>query len=279
MTRRDGPKKNLVRILALAGLYVLTGKAGLMLATVTRSISLVWPPTGLSLAALVLFGPELWPGVFLGAFLTNALTPDMSWLAASGIALGNTLEATGGVALLRRRGFLSSLERVSDVVSLVILGAASVAVSASIGTACLWLHGALTTEALPVAWREWWTGDLLSDLVLAPVLLSWGSAARLAWNQAKVLEGAVLLGSATVVTVSPLGLLSATEAIPQRYAVFPFVIWAALRFGVRGAAIANVLTSSVATLATIHGVGPFGGMTFAQSLLLQQVFMGVVALT
>src|SRR5215210_6996758 len=77
-------------IVVLAAAYFAAGKFGLSLASVHTNVSPVWPPTGIALAAVLLLGYRVWPGIFLGALLTNLFTP-VSILAASGIAIGNTL--------------------------------------------------------------------------------------------------------------------------------------------------------------------------------------------
>src|SRR5829696_8220366 len=116
MKRRSLPY--LAQVGLLLALYVVTAKLGLMLHAVSEMAAAVWPPTGISLVALCLFGYRLWPGITLAAFLVNLpLAPP---LAALGVAAGNTLEALLGAFLLQRVvGFRSSLDRVRDVIGLV----------------------------------------------------------------------------------------------------------------------------------------------------------------
>src|SRR5207248_7336727 len=100
----------LVQVGALAAVYVAAAKGGLLLATVGAQVTLVWPPTGLALAALLLGGSRLWPGVALGATLANAST-GVSLATACGMGMGNTLEALVAAGLLRHLGFQLSLVR------------------------------------------------------------------------------------------------------------------------------------------------------------------------
>ena len=105
------------RICLLAGAYYGAAKLGLSFAFETPSVTAVWPPTGVALAALVLWGPRVWPGVALGAFLANSWT-GIPLVATAGITVGNTLEAVAGAYLLRRfADFRPSLERVRDVLA------------------------------------------------------------------------------------------------------------------------------------------------------------------
>src|SRR5947208_3628046 len=92
--------REIVAILSLAAVYFSLGKFGLSLAFINRSASAVWPPTGIALAALLLFGLRLWPGIFIGAFLVN-ITTQGSVLTTLGIAMGNTLEGIAGAWLVK----------------------------------------------------------------------------------------------------------------------------------------------------------------------------------
>ena len=108
------------RVAILAALYVLTGKLGLLLAVPPGYATIIWPPSGIALGMLLTGGSRLWPGVFLGSFLLNAhhsgAFSDADWAsarmaAAAGIALGSTLQALLGRALIARFvGLMSSLE-------------------------------------------------------------------------------------------------------------------------------------------------------------------------
>src|SRR3954466_7861693 len=123
-----------LKLLGLAAVYYGAAKLGLSLAYMNSSISAVWPPTGIALAALVFWGYRMWPGVLLGALLANGWT-GVPLYAVAGIAVGNTCEALGGAFLLRRvADFRPSLERVRDVVALALLaGVISTMASATIG--------------------------------------------------------------------------------------------------------------------------------------------------
>src|SRR5689334_22983815 len=110
-------------IIGLAAIYVLTARLGLAFDPVSGFATLIWPPTGISLAALLLFGYRLWPGILIGAVVANVLG-GASLLVALGIGMGNTAEALLGRYFLRRvPGFTPSLETVGSVVGLIVLAA------------------------------------------------------------------------------------------------------------------------------------------------------------
>jgi two-component system, NarL family, sensor histidine kinase FusK len=160
-----------VRIAVIAGAYYGAAKLGLSLAFTTESVTAVWPPTGIALAAVLLWGYRMWPGVALGAFLANAWT-DVPLYVTLGITTGNTLEALVGAFLLKRVDFHASLERVRDVFALVVLaGIISTTVSATIGVTSLLIGDEIASGDFGLVWRTWWLGDMGGNLVVAPALL------------------------------------------------------------------------------------------------------------
>ena len=172
----------LIGVPLLTAAYYAAGRLGLRLAVLNESATTVWPPTGIALAACLLFGRRLWPGVFLGALLVNLATSG-SWPASLGIAVGNTLEAVLGCTLVRRyAGALRAFDRASDVFRFA-LGAAvvSTTVSATLGVLTLSLTGKADWSQFSAIWATWWLGDLGGDLVVAPLLILWGSKPRPQW--------------------------------------------------------------------------------------------------
>ncbi|MDP9178641.1 MAG: MASE1 domain-containing protein, partial [Gemmatimonadota bacterium] len=163
-------------ILMLATLYILAARAGLKLDAVGGFATLVWPPTGIALAALLIRGYRLWPGVAIGAFVANVLT-GAPIPVALGITLGNTLEALLGAYALRRiPDFQRTLDRLIDAFGLLVIAAVmSTAVSATIGVLSLQLGGIISSSELAETWRAWWLGDMIGDLVVAPVILVWSA--------------------------------------------------------------------------------------------------------
>ena len=270
------------RVVALAALYVFVARLGLTVDAVAGFATLVWPATGIALAALIHFGCRLWPGILLGAFVANAWTGAPA-LVALGIGAGNTLEAVAGALLLRSvPGFRPSLDRLQDVLALIILAAGiSTVISATIGVTSLYVGDVVALAEAGTAWRAWWLGDAIGDLVVAPVLLVWLSAPRLPQARARQLEAAAVVVSILVVAAVIFGGVGAgaRSTFEQAYLVFPPLIWAAIRFGQHGAATALFVTSAIAILGTIDGRGPFAQAGLLEGLFPLQTFMAVVAAT
>ncbi len=263
------------KIGAVAAVYFSAAKLGLLAAVAQKVVSSAWPPTGVALATLLLLGVRFWPGIALGAFLLN-WTSGVPAAGAAGIAAGNTLEAVTAVLLLRRvADFRPSLAGLRDVLALVTLAALiSPLVSATIGVLSLWASGMIERAATGHLWFVWWSGDAMGDLLIAPPLLAWAHAPRTRWPPARVAEAGVLL-------VSLLGLTAALLRPPtgDEYAIFPLIIWAALRFGVLGSATASGIVAALTIWSTVHGQGSFVGSTPTHDLLLLQMYLALLSVT
>lgn len=265
--------RNWLRILLLACLYYVAARASLEVALVGRSVTPIWPPTGIALVALLIFGPRVWPGIALGAFLVNApISPTL--LAAGGITVGNTLAPLVAFYLLRRVGFRRELDRLRDAVALVVLAAlVSMTVSASGGAAALLFSGAIAPNALASTWAVWWTGDAMGVLIFAPIFLTWRFPLWIdSWRRraefVAALTGAAIISS--LVMQSRLRLL---------YLVFPFVGWAAWRFRQRGAALASLLVSATAIWAAVAHSDAFAHLSLFDEMVTLQAFNATIALT
>ncbi|HEY6926572.1 MAG TPA: CHASE domain-containing protein [Steroidobacteraceae bacterium] len=173
-----------LRSLALACAYYVTGKLGLLLAVPPGYATPIWPPSGIAIGALLLFGPGLWPGVFLGSFILNGVISQAWWLAAC-IAAGSTLQALGVRALIQRTMRLPiELSSWRDVVLLLALcGPLGCLIAPSCGMLALFLGGALPASKLAHNWLTWWGGDLFGVVVFLPLMLTLpGAPTRLRWR-------------------------------------------------------------------------------------------------
>ena len=280
--RIPGPLRTLLVGVVLAVVYYAAARFGLRYASIGRSISLVWPPTGIALAALTAFGLRYWPSVAVGALLANLATP-VPPLTAALIAGGNTLEALIAAGLLRRvAGAAPRLDAGSTVRTLVLaavpLGAV---VSAGFGIAALRLAHALE-HSIATAFAVWWTGDLLGGLVVAPLLLAWLLPRPIRGHTRGIVEIALLCLGTVAVAELLLGTvvrLPVLQQVDYLYLLFPFVIWAALRFGPRGASLATFTVAVVAVWHTSRGGGPFIGASGPATLFAASCYLAAVAVT
>ncbi|HYX68242.1 MAG TPA: MASE1 domain-containing protein [Terriglobales bacterium] len=271
---------NLAAMAVLAVVYFVAGKLGLSLAFVHPSSTAVWPPAGIALAALLIFGYRVWPAILLGAFLVN-LTTAGSVATSVAIAAGNTLEALLGAYLVNRfANGIKAFERALDTMKFAVLAAVlSTTLAATVGVGSLSLAGFADWARFRSIWTTWWLGDAVGDVLIAPVLILWCTAVRMRWTVAKSFEWAALVVGLLMAGQMVFGGLffSGPSNYPLEYLCLPFLVWAAFRFSQRETATATLLLAGIALWGTLGGFGPFVRATVNESLLLLQAFMGIVA--
>ncbi|HMC53630.1 MAG TPA: MASE1 domain-containing protein [Gemmatimonadaceae bacterium] len=271
-------------IVVLAAIYIATARFGMSFDRMAGFAALVWPPSGISLAAVLLLGNRVWPGIFIGGAIANILIGAPP-LAALGIGIGTSAEALVGAFLLRRaRNFSMTLETVPSIVELIVFGALlSTTISATIGVGSLFLSHSVVATQFPGAWRAWWVGDMVGILLFTPIVLVWmrRPAARFPQSLAERIALAV-----AIVAVNALTFFNDLPHVPaiatpfhQMDLFISVMIWAALRAGQRGLVTATVCSSATALVATVSGFGPFVFGDVHESLLSLQTFMAIVAAT
>jgi PAS domain S-box-containing protein len=273
---------DLAIIALLAGVYFVAAKVGLTLALVHASTTAVWPPTGIALAANLVLGYRVWPGVLLGAFLANEMT-DGNIASSAGIALGYTLEGFVGAYLVNRfAGGRRVFERSQDVLRFTVLaGMVSTAVSATFGVTSLSLAGVARWTEYGTIWLTWWFGDAGGALIVAPLLILWSERPRPRLSRRRLPEIVLMLAGVVAVGQIVFGgwLPARLRNHPIAFVCIPFLVWVAYRFGQRETAAVAVVLSGLATWGTLRGFGPFAYGTPGESMLLLQGFLTVAAVT
>ena len=269
-------------LIPLTAVYFGAAKLGLSMAFVAEQVTVVWPPTGIALAAALVLGLRVWPAFAVGAFLANISAGAPAGVAV-GIAAGNTMEAILPAWALRRfLDFNPRLDRLTDAVSYVLVAAiAGPAVSATAGVTSLCAGGIRPWAEFSGLWRVWWLGDAASALVVAPPLLALGTRLRTAWPGRPLTEGVAVCSVLALVSLIVFagGLGADVSAHPLEYVLFPFVVWAAVRLGPPGTAAVVFVASAVAVWGTRSGLGPFASGTVHESLFLLQAYMTVISVT
>jgi PAS domain S-box-containing protein len=278
---QPGRTRNVIRdaiaFVCLVVIYYVCGKFGLSLAFVHGQATAVWPPTGLALAALLLYGRRLWLAVFVGALLVNYTTAP-SWSAGLGIAAGNTLEALAGCWFVQRfaggvRAFHTPRNVLAYFLFAVVL---STAISATLGVVSLSLTHLAVWPEFGKIWTTWWLGDAVSNIIVAPlIVLSATQPLRL--NRMRALEAAGLLVITTLVAFLAFGAVTSRNH-PIAYLAVPPLIWAAFRFGPRGAATLAFLISCISIYGALRSFGPFVAEEPNKSLLFLQAFMATITM-
>jgi signal transduction histidine kinase len=255
----------------VAAIYYGTGRIGLELAYLDGAVAALWPPAGLGLALLFLYGIRLWPAIVVGDLLLGDFSTPLGTVLAQ--TLGNTVAVVAAALLLRRlTGGRGRLERVGDVLAFVVCALVAAVISAAFGPLALRLGDVISADELAEVFRTWTLGDAAGVLVVAPVILTWATAGVKGISRRHQMEGAFVL----------VLLVALAELPPQRdvpYIVFPVLLWAALRFGPRGAATAILVVCSITVWNTAQNDGPFVRESITDSLLATQLFIAISALT
>ncbi len=272
----------LAKLILFSALYYFSGKLGLSMAVVQSNATVVWPPSGIALAGLLIFGWRLWPGVFLGAFLVNATTTSTPILASLGIATGNTLEALAGSFLvLGFCGGRGAFDQTKNIFKFLFFAATvSTAISATFGVTSLTLHGLVQAGKHFSVFATWWLGDMVSVVILTPLLLIWSSKSQRRFKQHFPLEAVGLTFLVFVAGQIVFGgwLPTKVQTYPIEYLVIPPLLLTAFRHGKKGASLAVLGTSILAIRGTLNGFGPFASHGPHEALLLLQAFMGTTTL-
>jgi serine phosphatase RsbU (regulator of sigma subunit)/integral membrane sensor domain MASE1 len=265
----------IVALVVVAVSYYLGARLGLQLSLVEENVTPLWPPTGIAVAAFLLFGRSMWPAVAVAALAVN-LPISTDAIAAAATAVGNTIAPLVAATLLMRVGFRRQLDRLQDAIAIVFLGAlASMLISALVGTLTLIVSDAIPADDFLSTAAVWWTGDAMGVLVVAPFLL----CLPLFWEQKHwplsswLEEGTVLL---VVLAVSVWAAMSQT---PVLFLALPALGWAAWRLQLRGAAPAALLASLAVTWSAGNQEGVFEHGSLSEQMLSLQAFNACVALS
>ncbi|MEG4043628.1 adenylate/guanylate cyclase domain-containing protein [Microcoleus sp. Pol17_C1] len=282
----------LAKVAAIAFAYALGAKIAVSIPGINKLGTCVWPPAGIAQAALLLFGRQVWPGIALGVFFYETINLKFTIISATISAFCGCLQALCAFTLLHKLKFRPSLDRLIDVVNLVLCGAVvATQINCTLGTLRLCVTGLVEwSEYWHVRWN-WYLGDTLGVLIFTPLLLiiyNHKQAPRFSQNtgfQTIVNRISAAIGLVLLVTVSWLVYNSKSESnlsgYPLEYLPFPLVIWATIQFGHVGAVLASFIVSSIAIWGGSQGGGPFIGKAenINQAILFLQAFMSVIVVT
>lgn len=266
--------------LMLAVVYIFVAKLGLNLAFEQINTSPVWPSTGIAISALLFFGTRCWPGIFLGALVTNMWTSTP--IAASlMIASGNTLEAVFACLLIVAFTNRYPFDTISNIVKFVTIVIFATMISATIGVLSLLVNDIIQFNVFSLLWLTWWLGDLVGALVVTPFLLAWLKINKKELRSYLSLDALLVVIFTFVIAAIvfsgwfPLG----EENYPLAFIYLPVALWSAYRFQLSGATLVILAITAFAIYGTLNGYGPFVRESINESLLLLQSFIAIVMIT
>lgn len=221
-------------------------------------ISVVWPPTGISLAAILLFGYGVWPGILLGNVFYNSYhlitSIDNVYLSLFlGILIGTASlsQALIGGGLMRRLSSTDYFSTLNDVwIFLISGGAIPCMIAATVGVFGLHFFGHGGTAPIVEQWLTFWLGDTLGIYVLTPFIIAY--ILYPFPSDAKEHIGEALLMAACFVIIT---YFSFWKNYPVAHLYIPICLWAAFRFHLQGATLVALLTSIATLVPTSLGIG------------------------
>jgi len=258
--------------------YFLVALVALEFATTEGNASLIWPSSGIALAALLKFGRIHVMGVFIGAlaagiYVNNPLSTNIL------IALGNSLEPLIAITLLQRLPFSSNMYHKHDYIYLIFAGGVGAIVSTIFGTSALLLAGYISLTEFTVI-INWWMGDSIGILLITPFLLLFSySQLRFSLNS-RAVELAILLIISTLLACFILagwdiGLLNQFKG---SYLLTIPLAWAILRFSQTITSFIVFEYFCIAVWGILHQQGLFITDELQISLLTLWVYFTVIAL-
>ena len=180
----------LVGVLILGFCYAIVGRLALLLAIPPGYATAIFPPAGIAVAALLIWGYRLAPGVFIGSLMLNIwVTMAKEPLTLSGVevavgaAAGASLQALAGAWLIRRFSVLPiTLSRERDIIWFMLMaGPLACLVNASFGVTSLYATGTISLAEFTYSWFTWWVGDTIGVLVTVPIVFILFARPRKLW--------------------------------------------------------------------------------------------------
>jgi len=254
-----------LRVATFFLVYLAFGAGGDWLTDSQSQFSTFWPAAGLYMGVLAVAPRRTWPWFMAAAALADVTVSALigrNPLLTGATVLANPIEAALGASLVLRacRG-RPQMSRRRDVLALFVLGAGvAPALGAVVGGFPVSLR---YDQGLAASWSEWWSGDALGVLIVTPAVLAWSRPQRPGRSsiRQRPIEFAALL-----VTVAGMSWAifhrTGLGELSHQYLLLPVMVWAALRFGVRGVTMSGVLLGAVASYASARGpwAGREGGL-------------------
>lgn len=270
-----------IALIVVTAAIALGAFASLATSISTPRLAPVWFPAGIALASLMIFGPRIVPALFAGSLLVTIMAGMPAWISIV-TAVSVVIEGSAAVYLLRNASDLRpGLRRVNDILAFLLfaVGIAPM-VGATLGTLSLCASGVVMWRDAGHLWRFWWLGDAMGTLVIGSLALAWSHREEHWLSSARMGEAVIMFAFLVAgVTIVHAGVFDLDLVAPLSFVAFPFVIWAALRFGQKGAAAATAVGVAFALWGVLHGEGPFAEPRFAVGLVFFYGYTASLALT
>ncbi|TRX56272.1 GHKL domain-containing protein [Fulvivirga sp. M361] len=278
-----------VRIVVVAILYYVSAQLGLWLSFPVSKAAPLWPPAGIALALIILTGYRTWPAVTIGSLVANSLVflnlnLNFSLELVSSlvvIAIGNTIEALFGYYLIlkfirTKNPFLKTIH----VFIFLLVALVMCLIGSGVGSIGLVINGIIAQNDFLGSMSTWWISNVVSILIITPFVISWSNEFKFKWNTHAAVEWGVFI-SALLVIILILNFNPISETIQRSlpFLIVPFLLWLGFRFNLQITASGILLVSFLAIFFTIKNQGPFILEAEESSLLLLQIFIGIISIS
>lgn len=283
-------KHNLdLKIILVAVLYYVSARLGYFLAFHDTTSLPTWPPSGVAFALIILLGRATWPGITIGALIANLmaywnngnLSAQVIIAISSMIAVGHTVEAVTGNFFVKRwikddypfKNTRNAFRFLFVTLFMCVMGA-------FIGTTSLFFNGVIPGSDYLQTGFSWWVGNVVGILLFTPFIMACAQKHTVTFSVEKIIEVAVFLaGMLSIVVMLRMDYLSETLERSLPFLILPFLLWLAFRFDLAVAISAVLVASLFAIYLTIQNMGPFVLSASFYSMLLLQIFMGVISIS
>lgn len=268
------------QLIVSAVLLFTAAKVGYSFALYKDLVSLIWPPAGIALALVLVYGYRILPGIAIGSIILS-ISNGSSFIFAAGSLVSQIAEPAFGAFLLSKFGFDRRISKISDIVKLILLGAvAAPLIIASLETFTICISANIQVYNCFNIYFGSFMGNAMGIVVMAPFMLAWPGTKFSDYNIKQYLEFfGMALGLLAITFIVYGNYFIAHDSKPLAYLVFPFIIWASLRFEVKGASTAIFLISVIAAVGTVKGFGPFGDSSVYYGLFYLYVFLAATSIT
>jgi PAS domain S-box-containing protein len=272
--------KDLALYVAVAAACFASGELGLKLTILHPPVSPIWPPIGVALAALIVFGYRVWPSVYIASLLL-CLSAYAGPRASFVISCSNTLEVVVACCLVNRfAGGVKAFETARGVLKFVLFACIlSPIISATVCIGYLAPTGFMQGHGTGMMWLTWWIGDSMGALLFAPFLILVFGTSHHRLDGRELFELSILLIGLITVCLTVFGPLSyfvGEKQLLQAWLCIPFLIWTGFRFCQLEAAGTTLLLLGIAIWGTFQGFGPFVSNNFNVSLMCLAAFVAVM---
>jgi len=278
-----------VKIILAALLYYLSARLGYFLAFHDTTTLPAWPPSGIAFALIILLGRSSWPGITIGAMIANLMAywnhqdlPQHTLITISSIiAIGQTLETLFGNYLVK--SWIADdypFSSAKNTFRFLFVALFMSLIGAFVGTLGLYFNGVILSTVFMKSGFAWWVGNVVGILLFTPFILAIFQKRKFSFHSDQMIEGGIFFTAILgIYFLLRLGYFNSTliESLP--YLLIPFLLWLAFRFSLLAAISGSLIASLISIYYTIQNVGPFIQSNANDSILLLQIFIGVISIS